>query len=314
MNSSTNTVSEAALYVVATPIGNLEDFTPRALQVLTSVALIAAEDTRNARKLLRQWPSGARLIAAHMHNEREAAEQILSALAAGESCALICDAGTPAISDPGARVVQNVQEAGFCVVPIPGPCAATTLLSAAGIDAGRFGDAANRFFYAGFLSSKSGLRDRTLERYKRLDEAVVIYEAPHRIDATLAAIADVFGADRWLVIGRELTKKFEQIHACNAADMLEWLRADSNHGRGEFVVLIAPPPRSDGAKTPEAAILADDMLKIETSIGQLLAELMKNMSASRAAKSAGAITGLPHRDLYRLAAEISSSRSSGADN
>jgi len=236
MSVSTDDCNDLALYVVATPIGNLNDLSVRASAVLSQVSLIAAEDTRHSRTLLAQIGSSARLIAAHTHNERASADQVVTALRSGERCALISDAGTPGISDPGARLVNTVREAGFRVVPVPGASAPICLLSVAGIDAGRYGDAADRFYFAGFLPTKENARGAVLRELPTESACNVIFESPHRIHATARSLLSVFGPDRDLVIGRELTKKFEQIVLLTTGEFPSWLDADSNHARGEFVL------------------------------------------------------------------------------
>jgi len=277
-------------YVVATPIGNLSDLGARAAEVLRAVDVVAAEDTRVTRVLLRHVGSNARTIAAHEHNARAAAEAVLVHLREGRSVALVSDAGTPAISDPGSAVVAAVHEAGFPVVPIPGPNAAATLLSAAGLS-----DAP--FLFEGFLPARARARDERLDVVARAADAagalLVLFEAPHRIEATLAALAARFG-ERRIAIGRELTKTFEEVHRCAAAQGPAWLAAKPERQRGEFVIAIDRcPPASDGAGA------ADDEASI--SADRLLAGLLAELPTSRAVRLAQSLTGRPHRELYARA-------------
>lgn len=310
MNVSTDDCNDLALYVVATPIGNLNDLTARASSVLSQVSLVAAEDTRHSRTLLAHIGSSARLIAAHTHNERASADQVVTALRNGERCALISDAGTPAISDPGARLVHIVQEAGFRVVPIPGVSAPICLLSVSGIDADRFGSAADRFYFAGFLPARENARISALRELPSHSACSVLFESPHRIQASAQSIINVFGPDRDLVIGRELTKKFEQIVTLTSGELPIWLETDSNRLRGEFVLVIAPPRRSEIKNTEP--INAATEVEIQMSAGQLLAHLQHYLSASQASKLAKRLTGLDQSALYQLT--IDSRRDRESDN
>ena len=273
------TQESSALYVVPTPLGNLSDITQRAIDVLRRVPWVAAEDTRHSAPLLKHLGSSARLLPAHEHNEEAAAQQIITRLAGGESVALISDAGTPAVSDPGARLVARVREAGFRVVPLPGPCAAVTALSASGL-------VEPHFLFYGFLPAKAKQREDALRSLLDLPYALVFYEAPHRILDTVAALAQVFGAERTLVLARELTKLFETIHACSLGNALSWLQADANRQRGEFVLLLS------GA-TPAA-----DNGEGERVLRLLLAD---GLPVKQAAKLAHAITGAGKNALYDLA-------------
>lgn len=267
-----------ALYVVPTPLGNLGDLTHRAETVLRSVPWIAAEDTRHSQPLLRQLGAGGKLLPAHQHNEAAAAQRILGHLQAGESVALISDAGTPGISDPGARIVAAVRAAGFPVIPLPGPCAAVTALSAAGLDDPHF------FFY-GFLPSKGGQRRQALEGLHRLPATLVFYEAPHRILETVADLQAVFG-ERTLVIARELTKCFETIHSGPLSEAGHWLNADPNRQRGEFVLLVS------GADPDAASGDGERVLRL------LLAD---GLSVKQAARLAADISGESRNALYARA-------------
>jgi 16S rRNA (cytidine1402-2'-O)-methyltransferase len=226
---------ECALYVVATPIGHLGDITQRALETLKNVDVIAAEDTRVSRGLLAHFGISTRLIAVHEHNEKNAAAGIVNLLRQGQAVALVTDAGTPAVSDPGALVVAAVREAGFKVIPIPGPSAVVAAISASG--AGEHG-----FLFYGFLPATRSERGRALEKLKAVSstiaQAIVFYESPHRVVEAVAALRDTFGDVREIVICRELTKKFETIHRAGLADAVIWLEADDNNRRGEFVLVL----------------------------------------------------------------------------
>lgn len=268
----------AALYVVPTPLGNLADLTRRAEEILRSVPWVAAEDTRHSGPLLKQLGSQARTLPAHQHNEHEAAERIVAKLQAGEAVALISDAGTPGISDPGARVVAAVRAAGCQVIPLPGPCAATTALSGSGL-------LDEHFLFYGFLPSKGGQRRQVLENLRSHPYALVFYEAPHRILETVADLAAVLG-DRTLVIGRELTKMFESIHSCPLASALDWLKGDANRQRGEFVLMVsgASAAADDGAGERVLKLLLADGLPVK-----------------QAARLAASITGAAKNALYERA-------------
>ena len=219
------------LYVVATPIGNLSDITLRALEILKSVDTIAAEDTRHTSGLLSHFGIAKKLIAVHEHNEHQSAEKLLAQLQAGQNIALVTDAGTPGISDPGAVVVDLVRKAGVRVVPIPGASAVIAALSASGI-------AQNGFLFHGFLPASGSARRKALEILKAHTVTLVFYEAPHRIIESILDMSTVLGADRRITIAREITKTFETIHSCILQDAESWLRDDVNQQRGEFVLLI----------------------------------------------------------------------------
>ena len=274
------TKESAVLYVVATPLGNLGDLTARAAAVLRAVPWVAAEDTRHSAPLLRHLGSAARLLPAHEHNEEAAAQQVIGKLAAGESVALVSDAGTPAVSDPGARLVARVREAGYPIVPLPGPCAAVTALSASGI-------AAPHWLFQGFLPTKAKQREEALRELAALPVALVFYEAPHRILETVAALATTLGAARRIVIARELTKLFETIHACPLGEAKAWLEADGNRQRGEFVLIVEAPAAAEG-----------DSAEAERVLRLLLDD---GLPVKQAAKLAHAITGAAKNDLYARA-------------
>jgi len=266
------------LYVVPTPLGNLADLTRRAEETLRTVPWVAAEDTRHSGPLLKQLGARARTIPAHQHNEHEAAARIVEKLQAGEAVALISDAGTPGISDPGARIVAAVRAAGCKVIPLPGPCAATTALSASGL-------LDEHFLFYGFLPSKGGQRRQALEDLREQPCALVFYEAPHRVLETVEDMATVFG-NRTLVIARELTKLFESIHSLPVAEGLAWLKEDPNRQRGEFVLMLS------GASADADSGEGERVLKL------LLAE---GLPVKQAAKLASSITGAAKNALYDLA-------------
>jgi len=272
------TEESAALYVVPTPLGNLGDLTRRAGEILCSVPWVAAEDTRHSTPLLKLLGSPARTLPAHQHNEHEAAVRIIERLRAGEAVALISDAGTPGISDPGARIVAAVRAAGCKVVPLPGPCAATTALSASGLT-----DA--HFLFYGFLPNKGGQRRQAIEGLRGQACALVFYEAPHRVLETVADLAAVLG-ERTLVIARELTKLFESIHSGPLTAALAWLEEDPNRQRGEFVLIVsgAPAGVDDGAGERVLKLLLADGLPVK-----------------QAARLAAAITGAAKNALYERA-------------
>lgn len=271
-----------ALYVVATPIGNLADITQRALEVLRQADLVACEDTRHARRLLDHHGIQARTLSVHEHNEAGAAQRLVDTLAAGKRVALISDAGTPGISDPGARAVAAVRAAGFRVVPLPGANAMATALSAAGLTD-------PHFLFVGFLSSKAVARRREIQALRAVDAALVFYEAPHRIEETLADLADLLEPERTLVVARELTKLFEQIEAMPLAEGPRWLAVDENRRRGEFVLLVSAPPPRQGLDA-----------ETERVLGLLLAEL----PVKQAAKLAASITGAAKNELYQRALRL----------
>jgi 16S rRNA (cytidine1402-2'-O)-methyltransferase len=265
-----------ALYVVATPLGNRQDLTLRALAVLGAVDLVACEDKRHSQRLFDSHGLTPHTFALHEHNEQEGATRIIERLNQGQHVAFVSDAGTPAISDPGARLVARVQEAGFAVVPVPGPCAAIAALSASGL-------AAARFHFVGFMPPKSAARRASIEALASLDAALVFYEAPHRVLECVEDLAAVLAPAREIVICRELTKMFEQIVRMPLAEAMTWMNADPNHQRGEFVLLVGAPPASEGV-SPEA----------KRVLGLLLAEL----PLKTAAKLAAEITGVSKNSLY----------------
>jgi 16S rRNA (cytidine1402-2'-O)-methyltransferase len=275
------------LYVVATPIGNLADISLRALHALSLADAIACEDTRTSGAFLRHFGLEKPLLALHEHNERAGAAQVCARLAAGERVAYISDAGTPAVSDPGAVLVQVVAAAGHRVLPLPGASSAVTALSVAG-DAGAEG-----FVFAGFLSSKAQERATQLARLQGERRATVIFEAPHRIEALAGAIAEVLGATdpaRQVTVCREITKQFEQIHTLPAAGLAQWLAADANRRRGEFVLVLHAAP---------AQAAQDDALPPEAE--RTLRVLLRELPLKQASAIAAELCGLPRKKLYAQA-------------
>lgn len=226
------TTVAGTLYVVATPIGNLQDIGARALQVLEQVDLIAAEDTRHSARLLEHFSIRTPMVACHDHNERSGSQALVQRLLSGDSLALISDAGTPLISDPGFHLVRQARAAGIQVVPVPGACAAIAALSAAGLPS-------DRFVFEGFLPAKSGPRNARLQELAGEARTLIFYEAPHRVLDSVMAMAAVLGAERQAVLARELTKTFETIKDASLGELASWIAADSNQQRGECVLLVA---------------------------------------------------------------------------
>lgn len=278
---------EAALYVVATPLGNLQDITFRALDVLREVDVIAAEDTRSTRTLLTHYAIAGKMIALHQHNEKGGAERIVDLLREGKSIAYVTDAGTPAISDPGAWLVARVRESGYRVTPIPGASAVTAALSAAGA-------AAPQFLFYGFLPTKSAARREALSALSSLTFTLVFYEAPHRVRETLEDMQLVFGAERGLVIAREITKLFETIYRCRLGEALPWLDEDANRLKGEFVLIV------DGA---EAAADSDAQSQ------RVLEILLRELPLKQAVRLATEIGGGKKNALYARALELKKTES-----
>ncbi len=277
----------AVLYIVATPIGNLDDISRRALQVLETVPLIAAEDTRHSRKLLTHYGIEARLFALHEHNERDATEKLLRTLLGGDDVALVSDAGTPLISDPGFYLVRAARQAGIRVVPLPGPSACIAALSVAGLPT-------DRFVFEGFLPARSTARKQRLSELASEKRTLVFYESSHRICESLADMAENMGSERQATVARELTKTFETIRGGSLAELVNWVQADSNQQKGEFVVILQGAP----ARNSDVDATVEQVLTI------LLAELPLKQAASLAAK----ITGLPKNRLYEAGLAIKEKR------
>jgi len=275
-----------ALYVVATPIGNLGDITLRALEVLRGVDRIACEDTRHSRAMLRHHGVATPLFAAHAHNESAAATRIVEAVRKGQRIALITDAGTPGISDPGALVVAAVRAAGLTVVPVPGPSALACALSASGLPPGPV-------TFAGFLPAKAAARRKVLSSLSSLPTALVFYEAPHRVVESVADLATLLGGERLCLVARELTKRFESLHLLPLGEVAAWLGADPDRQRGEFVLVV-----SAAAESSAQVSAADTLLRT------LLEELPPNQAARLAAKA----SRIDRQTLYWRALELKPER------
>lgn len=273
-----------SLYVVATPIGNLDDISARALNILRNVALIAAEDTRHSARLMQHFGISTPLAACHEHNERDQGGCFLARLQAGEDVALISDAGTPLISDPGYHLVRQARAAGIAVVPVPGACALIAALSAAGLPS-------DRFIFEGFLPAKTAGRRARLEQVKEEPRTLIFYEAPHRILECLQDMQVVFGDERPALLARELTKTFETLKGMPLAELAAWVAADSNQQRGECVVLVAGWQAPEG----EEAVSAEAM--------RVLNLLLAEMPLKRAAALAAEITGVRKNLFYQIALE-----------
>jgi len=271
-----------SLYVVATPLGNLRDLSLRAHDTLAAVDVVAAEDTRHSQKLLDAFGIRARrLLAMHQHNEQEAAGKIIECLAQGQHVALITDAGTPAISDPGARLVARVREAGYTVSPVPGACAAVAALSVAGIVEGSF-----RFI--GFLPAKTQSRRTALMALAGERDALIFYETPHRVEPCVADMVEVFGGRRKILIARELTKLHEEIAVMPLDRAGAWFAADANRTRGEFVLIV------HGAEAPDG---------VDADALRVLSLLLNELPLRTAVRLAAEITGAPRKGLYAHALE-----------
>ncbi|MCW9088859.1 MAG: 16S rRNA (cytidine(1402)-2'-O)-methyltransferase [Gammaproteobacteria bacterium] len=268
------------LYVVATPIGNLGDLSPRAVDILQRVDCIAAEDTRHSAGLMRHFAITTPMLSLHEHNERQKTQLLLQRLEGGESIALIADAGTPLISDPGYILVREAHMAGLRVVPIPGPSALIAALSASGLPT-------DRFSFEGFLPAKAGARRKLLEALAQERRTLAFYESPHRILDSLADMAGIFGETREAVVARELTKTFETIRHDNLGNLLEWMRGDANQQKGEFVVLVGEAPKDEGGEGPaaEACRIADI--------------LVQELPVKQAAALAASISGEKKNALYK---------------
>jgi 16S rRNA (cytidine1402-2'-O)-methyltransferase len=273
----------ATLYIVATPIGNVTDISLRALQVLALVDAVACEDTRNTGNLLTRFGLSKPMIAAHQHNEREVADKLIARLLQGERIALVSDAGTPGVSDPGARIVDAVRAAGLRVLPLPGASAAITALSASGL-------VNDRFYFVGFLPAKAKQRESALLELIAVPATLVFYEAPHRILDCVEALAGVFEPTRQVVFARELTKLFEEIHRCPLADALAWVKADAHREKGEYVVLV------------EGAVAGSDAEEADAE--RILNILLSECSVKQAASLAAQITGRKKNALYDRALAI----------
>jgi len=274
------------LYVVATPIGNLEDITVRAVETLRSVDLICCEDTRHSARLMEHISSKVPMVSLHEHNERERSAQIIEKLTAGLSIALVSDAGTPLISDPGYVLVNQVIDAGFTVVPIPGVSAVITALSVSGLPT-------DKWRFEGFLPSKAGARKKALELVKTTNGTIVFYESSHRIADSLADMADVFGENRRVVVARELTKTFETVLRGNLNEVIDAVNADNNQRKGEFVVLV------DGYREESVEVSDSRVLQLAT-------ELKPLMPPKKAATLISSVFGGPKKEYYQLLLSLES--------
>lgn len=272
----------AKLYIVATPIGNFSDITYRAIETLQQVDLVAAEDTRHSGKLLSHYQIKKPMFPLHDHNERERGKVLIEKIKSGQSVALISDAGTPLISDPGYHLVNECREAGIDVVPIPGPSAVITALSAAGLPT-------DRFSFEGFLPAKEKGKQDKLKALIEETRTMVFYESPRRIQDTVQQIVTILGSDRKLVIARELTKTFESFYALPASEMLDWLNQDTNHCRGEFVLMVAGAQK-DEESIPQVAL-------------NTLALLKEQLPLKKAAALAAQIHDQKKNDLYKWGLE-----------
>lgn len=272
-----------ALYIVPTPIGNLGDMSSRAIEVLNQVSLIACEDTRHSGKLLSHFGITTKTIALHDHNERARAQWIVDQLAAGQSIALISDAGTPLISDPGYHLVSHVRQSGFKVIPLPGPCAAITALSASGLPS-------DRFSFEGFLPSKEKARADKLLELKEDPRTLIFYESPHRIEHSLTTMVEVLGGDRHVVMAREVTKTFETFLSGLVADVLATVSTDPNQQKGEIVLMVHGYHLNDDEAIPTVAI---NTLKL----------LCEELPLKKAAAIAAQIHGLKKNALYKYGLE-----------
>ncbi|WCG83437.1 16S rRNA (cytidine(1402)-2'-O)-methyltransferase [Pectobacterium sp. A5351] len=275
-------ISASTLYIVPTPIGNLGDITQRALAVLASVDLIAAEDTRHTGLLLQHFAINARLFALHDHNEQQKADVLLAKLQSGQSIALVSDAGTPLINDPGYHLVRRCREAGVRVVPLPGACAAITALSASGL-------ASDRFCYEGFLPAKTKARKDTLRDLGEEPRTLIFYESTHRLLDSLQDISEVLGVDRYVVLAREITKTWESIHGAPVGELLAWVKEDENRRKGEMVLIVEGHQADDSALSAEAL--------------RTLTLLRAELPLKKAAALAAEIHGVKKNALYRYGLE-----------
>lgn len=278
MEQESGAALPAALYVVATPLGNLGDMTARGRETLARAALVAAEDTRHTQRLLDALGIRARLVAVHEHNEQEAAGGLIARIEAGEAVALVTDAGTPAVCDPGARLVARVQAAGCRVVPVPGACAAVAALSAAGLMGARFD-------FVGFLPPKAQARRAAVAALKEREPLQVLYEAPHRIAECVADLLELLGEEREIVFARELTKLHEEIARMPLRDAPAWLQAHEHRQRGEFVLVLAGAPARSGEDVDERT-------------GALVQALAAHLPPKTAAAIVAEHSGVPKKRLY----------------
>ncbi|GKV89804.1 16S rRNA (cytidine(1402)-2'-O)-methyltransferase [Pectobacterium carotovorum] len=286
-------ISASTLYIVPTPIGNLGDITQRALAVLASVDLIAAEDTRHTGLLLQHFAINARLFALHDHNEQQKADVLLAKLQSGQSIALVSDAGTPLINDPGYHLVRRCREAGVRVVPLPGACAAITALSASGLPS-------DRFCYEGFLPAKTKGRKDKLRELGEETRTLIFYESTHRLLDSLQDISEVLGAERYVVLAREITKTWESIHGAPVGELLAWVKEDENRRKGEMVLIV------EGYQVDDSALSAEAL--------RTLALLRAELPLKKAAALAAEIHGVKKNALYRYGLEQEGDSSESGDD
>lgn len=278
---------DSGLYVVATPIGNFGDMSQRAVEVLQNADLIAAEDTRHSQRLLQFFTITTPVMAYHDHSDERALHRIISCLDKGGSVALVSDAGTPLISDPGYRLVRHVQDRGFAVRPVPGACAAIAALSVSGVPT-------DRFLFEGFLPAREGARVNRLNMLATEPVTLIFYEAPHRIEASLYSMAKVFGDTREAVLAREITKVFETVKRGTLAELAEFVSADSNQQKGEIVLIVAGKPKGEQ--------------ELDADVAKLLLRLSEELPAKRAAAVVADYTGLRKKQLYEHLLAIRQSR------
>jgi len=276
-------MNQGTLYVIATPIGNLSDIGERAIEVLKQVDLIAAEDTRHSKGLMQYYSIGTHMLAYHDHNEEQVTPKLVQRLLAGEDIALISDAGTPLLSDPGYRLVKAAHESSIKVSPVPGACAAIAALSASGL-------ATDRFLFAGFPPHKQGARQGFYLEFEQQLATLIFYESSHRIVASVRDMIEVYGGQRRVVMAREITKTFETIHSCTLFELPDWLEADPNQQKGEFVIVL------------EGASKSIDTMSV--GVESVLKILLEELSVKQASKLAAKITGLKKNDVYKLALEL----------
>jgi len=277
-------MNQGTLYVIATPIGNRADMGERAISVLKQVDLIAAEDTRHSKILMQYYGIGTPMQAYHDHNEEQATPKLIQRLLAGENIALISDAGTPLLSDPGYRLVKAAHESAVKVSPIPGACAAIAALSVSGL-------ATDRFMFAGFPPHKQGARQNFYREFEFQSATLVFYESSHRILASVNDMVQVFGANKRVVLAREITKLFETVHSAELGDLLGWLQADKNQQKGEFVLIL------EGAE--------QQMSSQSAELSTLLKVLLDELPVKQASQMAAKITGMKKNQVYKLALELS---------
>lgn len=276
----------SSLYIVTTPIGNLSDITLRAIEILKSVDWIAAEDTRHSQRLLSHYDIHTPCFSLHEHNEDERIEKIISILSSGKSIALISDAGTPLISDPGFRLVRAVRHANFKIVPIPGACAAIAALVASGLPT-------DRFVFEGFLPAKIGALESQLEKLKNETRTIIFYESVHRITKTLPAMQKIFGHERVATVARELTKTFETIKQDTLENLSNWMVKNAQQQKGEFVIVVQGVTRNE-----------ENFSESHEKLSELLKHLLSELSVKQAASLACKITGLNRKVVYTLALDI----------